>query len=160
MKSPVINLEKDVVIYNNEIYTLDAKNPGMTYLWNTNETTQSINLSEEGIYSVVVTNSNGCSSTDETKVKVYKNIEIPNTFTPNQDGTNDLWIIVNLQEYIKANVKVFNRWGNLVYDNYGIYTPWDGKKNGKDLPVATYYYVIVLNDIKNQIYSGTVTIVK
>ena len=68
-------------------------------------------------------------------------------------------------------VKVYNRWGNIVYEGYGYdydgtISPedatqkWDGKNNGEDLPVATYYYVIELNDPDDTVVSGSVSIIR
>jgi uncharacterized delta-60 repeat protein len=61
---PVVNLGNDTFAGNGNIITLDAGNAGDTYLWNTGATSQTINVINSGTYSVVVTNQNGCSSTD------------------------------------------------------------------------------------------------
>jgi gliding motility-associated-like protein len=73
---------------------------------------------------------------------VQVHITIPNTFTPNSDGINDKWEIGNLADYTTADVKVFNRWGSEVYHFNSSLQAWDGTRNGKPLPVGTYYYII------------------
>jgi gliding motility-associated-like protein len=75
-------------------------------------------------------------------VKVLRPINIPNAFSPNGDGINDTWGIANLADYPTAVVEVYNRYGQSVYKQYGYGKPWDGKLNGKDMPVGTYYYII------------------
>lgn len=69
-----------------------------------------------------------------------------NGISPNGDGLNDTWQILGIELYPANEVRVFNRWGNQVYEKQG-YTnveAWDGTWNGKALPDGTYFYVIVL----------------
>ena len=78
---------------------------------------------------------------------VIQPVKIPNAFTPNlEDNDYPVWDIKGIETYPEASVKVFNRWGNLVYEKFGTYVPWDGThmNKGKALPVGTYYYVIDL----------------
>ena len=95
-------------------------------------------------YRIVVTDNYGCTAQDDIFVKVLKLPEIPNVFTPNNDGINDNWQIKWLPEYSDCNVEIFNRYGQLVYHSTGYSKPWDGTVNGKAVPAATYYYIINL----------------
>lgn len=111
-------------------------------------------------YTLHAESENGClSSSDDVFVKVYPKIIIANSFTPNGDGINDTWIIPAIDAFPNAKVKVTNRYGKLVYESNGIYTPWNGKTQGKDLPSASYYYTIYLNE-DFPIFSGWVFIVR
>ncbi len=83
---------------------------------------------------------------DSAFVRVYKKVIIPNSFSPNGDGINDLWRIEALTTYPNADVAVFNRYGQTVFHSTGYNQPWDGTLNGRSLPVETYYYVI---DLRN-----------
>ncbi len=97
---------------------------------------------------LTVTDDKNCSDT----TSIYLDIEvlfpekiqlqIPSGFTPNGDGKNDYWFIQGLDYYQLLELVVFNRWGNEVYRTSGEYVPWNGLRNGKPLPVATYYYVL------------------
>ena len=71
-------------------------------------------------------------------------IKIPNAFTPNDNGQNDVWNIQKLAFYPECRVKVYNRWGDVVFSSQGYDVPWDGKHRltSVDLPSAVYYYVI------------------
>ncbi|PJJ83306.1 gliding motility-associated C-terminal domain-containing protein [Mucilaginibacter auburnensis] len=71
-------------------------------------------------------------------------INIPNFFTPNNDGVNDTWNITNVTDYPNLTVRVFNRIGAEVYHSRGYSSAFTGKLNNKDLPVGTYYYLIDL----------------
>lgn len=74
------------------------------------------------------------------KVLVFKGI------SPNNDGRNDTWHIVGIEQFPDNTVQVFNRWGNLVFEqkSYTNGSAWNGQWNGKDLPDGTYFYLIEL----------------
>ncbi len=103
----------------------------------------------------------GCTCIDRVTVTVIPLIKIPNTFTPNQDGTNDIWIIENTNLYDDVELNVYNRWGDKVYYVKGYETgkEWDGAS----LPDATYYYVLRFKypeDDKIYEYTGGITIIR
>ena len=99
-------------------------------------------LSADTRYTLTVTSDKGCPTSVETFVKVLKIPVIPNTFTPNGDGINDTWEIKYLNDYPNATVEIFNRYGSRVFYSNGYGIPWDGRSNGTDFPVGTYYYII------------------
>jgi gliding motility-associated-like protein len=70
---------------------------------------------------------------------------VPNIFTPNGDGVNDLFEIPCLNTLPEAWLIVFNRWGDLVYESDRYHNQWDGKYNGNDLPDGTYFYILRLD---------------
>ncbi|CAN5562835.1 hypothetical protein BH10BAC2_BH10BAC2_33380 [soil metagenome] len=110
-------------------------------------------------YTLLVTSAQGCSATANVIVKVFQNPKIPNAFSPNRDGINDIWQIQYLNTYADATVSVFNRYGQKVFYSVGYTTAWNGTYNGADLPVGTYYYVI---DTKKGLkpFSGYVAILR
>ena len=89
---------------------------------------------------------------------VHKLLHVPNTFTPNGDGTNDYWIIRGLDLYPKVQVFVFNRWGEQLFYSQGYGHPWNGFYNGKPLPMGTYYYLIKLNGQNQKPLTGPLTL--
>jgi gliding motility-associated-like protein len=128
------------------------------YLNNDNSLAPTATPTNDITYRLLVTGIGGCSISDTLFVKVLKKPIIPNAFSPNGDGINDVWRIDYLDSYQGATVDIFNRYGQKVYSSLGYSTPWNGKYNGKTLPVGTYYYII---NPKNgrQILSGSVTII-
>jgi gliding motility-associated-like protein len=90
-------------------------------------------------------NASGCVGSARTTVNVVNAgcLIIPNAFTPNGDGFNDTWVIQS-SCYTNLTVDVYDRWGSLMYhsDNYTSANAWDGKYQGKNVPDATYYYVV------------------
>lgn len=104
-----------------------------------------------------------CADTGSVYVNVRLPIDVPTAFSPNGDGLNDRWIIEGLSTYPNATIKVYNRWGNVVYqtDDYSKADAWDGtSKNGGELPVATYYWVLNLGVDNMEEMNGPVTIVR
>ena len=116
------------------------------------------------LYVVIGTTSYGCLEADTVGVFIRNKIqEIFSGFTPNNDGTNDKWIIPYAYQYPNIEVQVFNRWGERIFYSKGYdddAKAWDGTYKGKKLPIGTYYYVIKINDGFSKPLSGTVTIVR
>ena len=88
-------------------------------------------------------------------------IFIPSVFTPNSDGKNDTWQIHGMELYSNPSVRVFNRWGQIVFESIEQeYISWDGTNNNessKELEISTYYYVIEMN-AEDKTNKGSVTI--
>ncbi|MBA4239658.1 MAG: hypothetical protein C0448_02940 [Sphingobacteriaceae bacterium] len=97
------------------------------------------------IYTVSVVDVNGCTNSDTVTVFVYPEIRIPNGFSPNGDGKNDVWEIDFIYQFPDCEVEVYNRWGEQLFYSKGYSVPFNGQYKGKDLPVGTYYYIINLN---------------
>ena len=131
-----------------------------TYLWSNSAVTEDLTALSYGVYSVTVTDINGCAATDTMKVEPngYK-IIIYSSFSPNADGVNDLWNIKNIEYFPDCKVQIFNEWGNLVFTSNGYGTPWDGTSNGSVLPAGTYYYIIDLGT-GDKPFTGPVTLIK
>ncbi|MFZ9575797.1 MAG: gliding motility-associated C-terminal domain-containing protein [Bacteroidia bacterium] len=88
-------------------------------------------------------------------------LEIPNAFTPNNDGTNDVFEIKGIEYYPDNHFEILNRWGNLVYKMHGYQNTWDGSSNqgirfneGDKLPEGTYFYILKLAPNTNQFFKG------
>jgi gliding motility-associated-like protein len=112
------------------------------------------------MYTLTVTNTEGCIGKDSVTVTVATELIIPNTITPNGDGINDTWNIVNTGGYANITVDIFDRYGQGVFHSEGYHKPWDGTYNGRALPVGAYYYLINLNDGLSGPLSGWVAIIR
>lgn len=87
------------------------------------------------------------------------NIEIPNGFSPNGDGTNDNFYIPGIEFFPDNELLLFNRWGNKVREFHGYKNEWTGtNKNNEPLPDGTYYYILRLHDNANTDYTGYVVV--
>ncbi len=109
-------------------------------------------------YFITYTTPLGCVQTDSITIKVF--IEIPNTITPDGDGVNDTWNIPEIEDYPDVFVQIFNRWGNEVFSSAGYNEPWDGRRDGEELPAGSYYYIIDYNQSGKENLNGTVNIIR
>jgi gliding motility-associated-like protein len=87
-------------------------------------------------------------------------LQVPTGFSPNGDGTNDFWEIPGIEAYPDAQVEVYNAWGGLVFRSVGMYQPWNGQRNGQDLPTANYYFILDLKAQGQAIQKGSLTILR
>jgi len=147
--------------------------PKYTYLWETSDkepipfstklTTSAIPIEWEVTYTLNVksTNKKSCSAKDEKKVIVDVFIKVPNIFSPNGDGLHDEFVIENIQFFKDGLVEIYNQWGDLIYKTRDYKNhQWDGKRNGADMPLATYYYLIYPNVNKYKPISGSISLVR
>ncbi len=166
---PIVDAGPDRKMLEGGIITIQATAAGtrLQYLW-----TPSLYLNDPTIikptcieptfdilYTLTVTAPGGCIKTDDLFVDVLKVPNIPNTFSPNNDGINDFWIIQYLEEYIDCHTQIFTRAGQKVFESRGRYHPWDGKYKGKSLPMDTYYYIMEPGTGRDAV-TGFVTLIK
>jgi gliding motility-associated-like protein len=114
-------------------------------------------------YQLTVTDAFGCSVTATVQVTVMadKPVFFPNVFTPNGDSQNDNFSVftTGVSYY---NLRVFNRWGEKVFETYNTGTGWDGTYAGKDAAPGVYSYTAIITflDGENRTYKGTVTLLR
>lgn len=92
----------------------------------------------------------------------HKELLIPNAFTPNGDGQNDIFRITNFTNEKLIDFKVFNRWGTILFRSTDIREGWDGTNKGQQQPMGVYGYVIRIGypDGNVDTYKGTVTLLR
>ncbi len=101
---------------------------------------QQLSVYEENMY--------GCmGDTYSIKVEVvetYKGaeLEIPNVFTPNNDGINDFFVIKSKQKIDNYELVIINRWGSKLYESHSLSDSWNGKYKGKYCSSSTYFYIL------------------
>ena len=131
---------------------------GSTYSWNPaqacttpDQPSTSILLLSSTTVILNIVDTNGCTSSDSMFVTVRcDSLNIPTGFSPNGDGVNDYFFIENIERYPNAVLKVFNRWGNLVYEKKNYDNSWNGDSNSKIITIGevltngTYFYVLDL----------------
>lgn len=150
--TPIANAGPDkVVLEGGTVLLTPALNSGfpVTYLWtpptSLNDPTRpdaSSSPQADITYTLTVTSDKGCATSDEVFVKLLLKPLIPNIFSPNGDGVHDKWEVSFLDTYPGCTVEIYNRYGQIVFKSTGYSNPWDGKVNGKDVPIGTYYYII------------------
>jgi gliding motility-associated-like protein len=156
---PLITAGNDAFITCDSLLTLSAVG-GLSYSWTPaaqcvtpDQAITAVSAFVNTAFVVTGTDALGCSATDTVLVTVTcDTLTIPNGFSPNGDNFNDYFVITNLERYPNANLKIFNRWGLLVFEMDRYDNTWNGLSNsdlirlGEELPDGTYYYVL---DLKN-----------
>lgn len=95
-------------------------------------------------YTVTVTDANGCSQIGDVAVVVKNGYEIfiPNAFSPNGDGRNDVWAPVDFGSVRDVDITVFDRWGGVVFRSASVANGWDGTYKGELVYSETFVYVV------------------
>jgi gliding motility-associated-like protein len=165
---PSVNAGQDLFVLEGGSAVLNATASGSnlsyrwtpgTYLNNDSILKPSTSAVDDVTYRLTVTSIGGCKGYDDVVVKVLKSPSIPNVFSPNGDGVNDVWVIRYLETYPGNSVQVFNRYGQQVFVSNGYAKPWDGTLKGSPLPAGVYYYIIDPKHGRNA-YKGSVTILR
>lgn len=139
-------------------------------LWSNNLTDSILHNLQANTYSVTITDLNNCTKTESIVINgsTESCLKIPSVFTPNNDGVNDYWEIQGCDFFETISIKIFNRWGDVVFsfdgksiDYSDKNNQWDGsfKNSGKAIDLSSFVYVIYLNG-EQENYNGTVTIVE
>lgn len=159
-------------------YQEGTSTTGVTYTWTSSVTNDELDnptpatLFEEvpatptatqTIYYLTVSNGT-CDDVDSMIVTITFEPFIPTGFSPNGDMVNDGFQIHNIEYFPNNKVEIYNRWGGLVFEKEGYGVDgvlWEGTNmNGKPLPMATYYFIVKLNNEAQEEFAGPVTIIK
>ncbi len=115
-------------------------------------------------YTIAITDTSGCVINDSQEVWIFTepNIFAPTAFTPNHDGVNDLFIPVYVEIQRIQYLRIFDRWGNLLWETSDMGKGWDGTINGKQMPMDTYVYMVVGIDVNGKTVSrkGDLTLIR
>lgn len=165
---PIVNAGADRVIFNGENVTLQGVVMGEdpVFYWDPPDNLSNINIldpiaspASEKKYSLYATSAFGCKNEDEMIIKVVAGIFVPTAFTPNNDGKNDKWRVPFLDPMLDATVRVYNRYGQLVYQVESKTVEWDGTFNGKLQASGTFAYHIRFKNGRKDM-KGTFTLIR
>lgn len=150
---------------------LEARAFGKTAFWspgiflNTQNTyTPTFTGTAEQLYTVTITTASGCVTVDTQMVKTVKEIQVyvPTAFTPNADGKNDQLkpILMGIKEM--RYFRVFNRWGQMLYESKTILPGWDGSFRGTEQGPDVFVWAVEALGLDGKVYTkkGTVTLVR
>ncbi|MEI9957506.1 MAG: PKD domain-containing protein [Ferruginibacter sp.] len=175
---PIIDAGSDKTIgVGSSIVIAPTGSPVVDYLWSpatqlncTNCYTTIAAPKNTTTYTIKVTDANGCISKDDITIIVVcndKNIFIPNTFSPNNDGVNDWFYPRGTGLFAIQSMRIFNRWGEMVFQKANLFpndptAGWNGRYNGSVLNADVYTYIIDIVCENSQIltYKGNITLIQ
>lgn len=112
---------------------------------------QYLDVDQEGIYAVTVTDTNCCENRDEVEIK-FANIYMPNAFRPGSaiSENTTFQALGPVTALNKFQLLIYNRWGQLVYESTDPFQGWDGKVKGEDAPQASYIWQLTYESFESQ----------
>ena len=159
----------DTTIKEGQTITLIANSSAATYTWfpwnpswsygDTNHPDVSPTFSVT--FTVLAYDANGCLGFDTVRVNVIPGDDLIfySAFTPNGDTNNDFFYIGNIYKYPDNVLKIYNRYGQVIYTSANYQNDWNGEYQGNKLPTGTYFYILYTNTDKGN-YTGSVTILR
>jgi gliding motility-associated-like protein len=167
------SVDQPVVLPGTVVHLAATPSTGVTYLWQpasavSNATVATPTATVNQTTTFIVTVSDGiCSSMDSVTVYVHElvcdepDIFVPDAFTPNGDGSNDL-LFVRGRNVASMELKVFDRWGEVVFATEDQAEGWDGSYKGKPVDPAVYVYWLTVRCVDGQDYfhKGNVTVIR
>lgn len=136
-----------------------------TYAWSNNKNTAAIDRLPEGVYTLTVTDSRGCLDSTQiviTKEQCESYVDFPTAFSPNGDGVNDVFRARYSPDVTKFAMRIYNRWGELVYAIDDILDGWNGTYKNIAQPMGTFVWVAEFSflDGSRKTTSGNVTLLR
>jgi len=161
-------LGKDTAICLSAAVILTAADSMNQYWWNTGATTRSIVVESHGTYVVRFKYGQGCINADSIRIQEQPDalpIEMfmPNAFTPNDDGVNDVYPGNKYSDPgSEYNLAIYNRWGEKIFESKSPKVTWDGRYKGNLAPqdVYVFYVKYVACDDQLHWFRGTFTLLR
>jgi gliding motility-associated-like protein len=167
VRLPHVTFDPEVWLCPGEQLVLDAKTDYGNYMWQDGSGNAQYVATQPGIYWVQVNNFCG-SGGDTIVVGVYDcqcEFYVPNAFTPNADGKNEAFLPLTACSIETYDLKIYNRWGIMIFESVDLAAGWDGNYNGSQAPEAVYNYLITYTGHANTHHvsdrlTGSVTLVR
>ncbi len=148
---PEVRLGNDTNLLLGTTLLLDASFPGVRYLWQDGSTDSTFLVTENGTYYVIL--SNTCATAADT-IQVFYIVDeplcttyAPNAFSPNGDGLNDIFAIESECIYKNYTLRIYDRWGMLIYETSEIDQGWDGTISGKPASIGSYVWMLIYKEV-------------
>lgn len=154
----------NVSLWQEQDGTIDLEVYGGTmpyyYDWSNGANTQDLVNVGAGLYTVIITDTNGCRYETYIELTEPYDLAMPTVITPNGDGDNDGFIVHGIESYPDNTIVIFNRWGDEVYSMTNYDNQWTGVSNGgSNLPAGNYFVILNINN-KEIVLTGFVEIIR
>jgi gliding motility-associated-like protein len=143
-------LTSDTAICGAKPVLINAEIPGATYQWQDGSANPIYYATKPGKYEVDITLGN-CSKTFSVQIEDFEKLRMPNVFTPNGDGLNETFAPLEMCGIAAATLKIYNRWGQLLYTTSDIGKGWDGFVNDNKKAAGVYFYLLEYSDFRGNL---------
>ena len=168
---PIVTAREDTSIFRRDSVRIFADGTGHIYKWNPPYRVSFPDSSSSyaspyitTTYEVTNIDSNGCANKTDVKIyvrEVCNSLFIPNAFSPNGDGINDYFTLIDYGDSKLLLLQIFNRWGELIFETKNLENPWDGRHKGIEQGIGSYAYKIIVDCGERIVqYGGNVTLIK
>jgi len=147
-----------VVCPGNTLVLSPALNAAWQLNWQDGSAASTFTITQPGLYSLTATNNCGSTSDDIIVSKGVCKVFMPSAFTPNNDGLNDYFKALGTETVTKFDLRIFNRWGEMVFQTTDKSKGWNGKLGGIDQSSAVFVYTLQYTDLNSpqpQVLRGT-----
>ncbi len=121
----------------------------LTYQWSSGslaslsaESSLTTRPAQTTTYRLTVLTNSACPVSDEVLVDVSPGLFVPTAFSPNGDGRNDTWSLIGIEAFPQCSVRIYDRWGELIFQAMPYVQPWDGSYRGKSVVPGVYQFII------------------
>ena len=152
----------DTTVVQNQPFLLNGSSNGITNSWqpaiyfnNNTLLNPTGTLAADQLFTLTTTTAQGCIGTSTVLVKVFTGsaIYVPNVFTPNADGKNDILIPLYIGIKELSYFNIYNRWGQLIFSTNNLTKGWNALYKGTPQPVTNYIWVIKATDYLGKVYT-------
>lgn len=147
-----LDLGNDTTLCMGDGLIVNATYPAATYLWQDGSITSTFNITQSGIYWVDVSTACGIVSDtihiDAEDCNCYT--YLPNSFSPNKDGINEVFSAVSGCEFSEYNLMVYNRWGMLVFESTDPEKGWNGSIDNINASIGVYNYLFIYKNVQSK----------
>ncbi len=169
---PTVDAGENVIIVSGETVPLNGQGNGSTFSWTppaglscTDCPNPQATPQQTTTYTLTVTNEFGCQRRDSIVIRVGCNddvVFIPNAFSPNEDGQNDLFFVRSKGLRNVEYLRIYDRWGKVMFESNSLNNGWDGTNNGKPVTPGVYVYHLkaICSNGQPILMQGNITLVK
>lgn len=159
----IIALPDSAILLGQDVQLIALSDSTFTFIWSPNSAINNTSIFNPVVtpestteYCVTVTDTAGCIASACKLIElIIPEIKVPDAFSPNNDGVNDLFIVFPLKYAQINNIKIYNRWGEVVFNQNGNYV-WDGTYKGTEQPAGSYVVNVTYSSPLNPAKSKTV----
>jgi gliding motility-associated-like protein len=147
----------------NPLVLAPALNQSWQLTWQNGSAAPAFTVTAPGQYSLTATNNCGSTTDNITIANGICKVFMPGAFTPNNDGLNDLYRALGTETVTKFEMKIFNRWGGIIFQSTDKLKGWNGRLGGTDQPSAVYVYTVQYTDLNSsqpQFLKGTFLLIR